>query len=56
MSTIAASEGRLDRALFVAGAWLLALVWVLPLAWAIWAAIHPAQFVTRFDPLAPLTV
>ncbi|MBR3371267.1 MAG: carbohydrate ABC transporter permease [Rhodobacteraceae bacterium] len=49
------SDSPFDRALFVTGAWLLALVWILPLAWAIWAAIHPAQFVTRFDPLAPLT-
>jgi sn-glycerol 3-phosphate transport system permease protein len=55
MSTMLQAEGRLDRALFVAGAWMLALVWVLPLAWAAWAAIHPPAFVTRFDPLAPLT-
>jgi sn-glycerol 3-phosphate transport system permease protein len=46
----------LDKALFVAGAWILALLWILPLAWAVWAAIHPAQFVTGFDPLAPLTL
>lgn len=55
MSTMPTSDSPFDRALFVTGAWLLALVWILPLAWAIWAAIHPAQFVTRFDPLAPLT-
>jgi sn-glycerol 3-phosphate transport system permease protein len=55
MSTRLQGEGRLDRALFVAGAWLLALVWVLPLAWAAWAEIHPPAFVTRFDPLVPLT-
>jgi sn-glycerol 3-phosphate transport system permease protein len=45
-----------DKALFVTGAWILALLWILPLAWAVWAAIHPAQFVTGFDPLAPLTL
>lgn len=55
MSATPATSGPFDRALFVTGAWMLALVWILPLAWAIWAAIHPAQFVTRFDPFAPLT-
>jgi sn-glycerol 3-phosphate transport system permease protein len=45
-----------DKALFVTGAWILALLWILPLAWAVWAAIHPVQFVTGFDPLAPLTL
>ena len=55
MSATPATIGPFDRALFVTGAWMLALVWVLPLAWAVWAAIHPAQFVTRFDPFAPLT-
>lgn len=38
-----------------AGAILLALIWVLPLAYAVWAAIHPAEFTTRFSPTAPLT-
>lgn len=55
MSAPFTNMGRIDRALFVAGAWALGLMWILPLAWAIWAAIHPAQFVTRFDPFAPLT-
>jgi sn-glycerol 3-phosphate transport system permease protein len=55
MSTMPAADTPFDRALFIIGAWLLALVWILPLAWAVWAAIHPAQFVTRFDPFAPLT-
>jgi sn-glycerol 3-phosphate transport system permease protein len=45
-----------DKALFVTGAWILGLLWILPLAWAVWAAIHPVQFVTGFDPLAPLTL
>lgn len=39
-----------------AGAILLALVWVLPLAYAVWAAIHPAEFTTRFVLTAPLTL
>ncbi len=56
MSTLIASDSRFDRALFVAGAWALALMWLLPLAWAVWTAIHPAAYVTRFAPLAPLTL
>jgi sn-glycerol 3-phosphate transport system permease protein len=39
-----------------AGAILLALIWVLPLAYGVWAAIHPAEFTTRFSPGAPLTL
>ncbi len=38
------------------GAILLALIWVLPLAYAIWAAIHPAEYTTRFVLTAPLTL
>lgn len=56
MSVMVTETSRVDRLLFVTGAWVLALIWVLPLAWAIWSAIHPPAFVTRFDPLAPLTV
>ncbi len=55
MTTMVASETRADRALFVAGAWALGLMWLLPLAWAVWTAIHPAAYVTRFEPFAPLT-
>jgi sn-glycerol 3-phosphate transport system permease protein len=55
-SALAASrEIRLDRVLFVAGAWVLAIVWLLPLAYAIWTAIHPPAYETRFDLFAPLT-
>lgn len=39
-----------------AGAWLLAILWILPLAYAVWTAFHPAEFATRFDPTAPLTL
>lgn len=55
-SALAAARGiRLDRVLFVAGAWALAIVWLLPLAYAIWTAIHPPAYETRFDLFAPLT-
>jgi sn-glycerol 3-phosphate transport system permease protein len=37
------------------GAILLAVLWVLPLAYAVWAAIHPPEFATRFSLSAPLT-
>jgi sn-glycerol 3-phosphate transport system permease protein len=43
------------RVLETAGAWLLALLWILPLAFAIWAAIHPPEYATRFTLNAPLT-
>ncbi|MEW9805655.1 carbohydrate ABC transporter permease [Mesorhizobium sp. ZMM04-5] len=46
----------IDRALFVAGAWALALVWLLPLLYAVWTAIHPSAYETRFDLFAPLTL
>ncbi|CAM5769481.1 carbohydrate ABC transporter permease [Bosea minatitlanensis] len=38
------------------GAILLALLWVLPLAYAVWAAVHPAEYTTRFVLTAPLTL
>ena len=45
-----------DRALNTLAAWALALLWLLPLAYAVWTAIHPAEYETRFEPFAPLTV
>ena len=45
-----------DRALETFGAWFLALLWILPLAYAVWTAFHPAEFSTRFDLTAPLTL
>ncbi len=45
-----------DRALETFGAWLLALLWILPLAYAVWTAFHPAEYATRFDLTAPLTL
>ncbi len=44
------------RALETAAAWVLGLLWVLPLLYAFWTAFHPAEFSTRFDLLAPLTL
>ncbi|MDN3521626.1 carbohydrate ABC transporter permease [Halomonas ramblicola] len=37
-------------------AWLLAIVWIFPLLYAFWAAFHPAEFMVRFELLAPLTL
>ena len=45
-----------DRALETFGAWFLALLWILPLLYAVWTAFHPAEFATRFDLTAPLTL
>jgi sn-glycerol 3-phosphate transport system permease protein len=46
---------RIIRLASTAAAWLFALVWAMPLLYAIWAAIHPVAYATRFDLLAPLT-
>ncbi len=45
-----------NRALETLAAWMLALLWVLPLTYAVWTAFHPAEFATRFDLTAPLTL
>ncbi len=39
-----------------AAAWLLAILWLSPLLYAFWAAFHPAELATHFEPLAPLTL
>ncbi|NJN40844.1 MAG: carbohydrate ABC transporter permease, partial [Gammaproteobacteria bacterium] len=44
------------RWLEISAAWLLAVLWLAPLLYAFWAAFHPPEFATRFDPLAPLTL
>ena len=46
----------LPRVIESVAAWLLAILWMLPLLYAVWAAIHPSAFSTRFDLLAPLTL
>ncbi len=43
-------------ALETAGAWILAILWILPLLYAFWTAFHPAEFATRFQLDAPLTL
>jgi sn-glycerol 3-phosphate transport system permease protein len=43
------------RAIESAAAALLAILWILPLAYCVWAAIHPAEYTTRFSLFAPLT-
>jgi len=47
------ATGRLLESM---AAWLLAIFWLLPLIYALWTAFHPAEFSTRFDLLAPLTL
>lgn len=37
-------------------AWVLALAWIFPLAYAVWTSIHPAEYSTRFDLFAPITL
>ncbi len=44
------------RHLETAAAWLLAILWLSPLLYAFWAAFHPAELATHFEPLAPLTL
>lgn len=45
-----------DRLLNTLAGWILALFWLLPLAYATWTAFHPAEFETRFELFAPLTL
>ena len=47
---------RYSRILETAAAWLLAALWLSPLLYAFWAAFHPAELATHFEPLAPLTL
>ncbi|MFN3745433.1 MAG: carbohydrate ABC transporter permease [Hyphomicrobiaceae bacterium] len=63
MATRAHREGSyhyqprgLSLALETVAAWSLALIWIAPLLYAVWAAFHPPEFSTRFEPLAPLTL
>lgn len=46
----------LGRWLESAGAIALALIWAAPLVYAVWAALHPSEFTTRFVLSAPLTL
>jgi len=57
MSATATSPfGDRDKTLETLAAWVLGLLWLLPLAYAVWTAFHPAQYATRFDLSAPLTL
>lgn len=50
------TQTAVDRWLNTTGAWVLALIWFLPLVYAVWTAIHPGEFATRFELFAPLTL
>ena len=50
------SHHGLAHWLEVFAAWVLALLWILPLLYAFWSAFHPAEYATRFDLFAPLTL
>jgi sn-glycerol 3-phosphate transport system permease protein len=43
-------------ALETVAAWVLGILWILPLAYAVWTAIHPGEYATRFVATAPLTL
>ncbi len=47
---------RITHLLSTAAAWCLGLLWILPLLYAFWAALHPGEYATRFELLAPLTM
>ena len=46
---------RLIKLLSTFAAWALGFIWLFPLIYAVWAAIHPSEYATRFDLFAPLT-
>jgi len=48
--------GGRSRVLETSAAWVLGILWLLPLIYAIWTAFHPAQFATRLELGAPLTL
>lgn len=37
-------------------AWTLGILWLFPLIYAVWAAVHPSEFVTKLEIFAPLTL
>lgn len=47
---------NVTRKLTLLLAWLLAIIWLFPLLYAIWSAFHPAQMITQFSLLAPITL
>jgi len=48
--------GDLNKTLETLSAWTLGILWLLPLLYAVWTAFHPAQYATRFELGAPLTL
>lgn len=55
MKTIDPFGGR-SRVLETGAAWVLGVLWLLPLIYAIWTAFHPAEFATRLQLDAPLSL
>ena len=50
-------QGRkFSISLEASAAYFLAFLWILPLIYALWAAFHPAEYATRFELFAPLTL
>ncbi|PWC26985.1 carbohydrate ABC transporter permease [Teichococcus aestuarii] len=58
LTPTAAAQPRLRLGLWLEtlAAWTLALAWAAPLLYALWAAIHPTGYATRFELFAPLTL
>ena len=56
MTTMVYEPRGFTRSLETGAAWLLGFLWVLPLLYAFWTAFHPAEFSTRLDLSAPLTL
>jgi len=55
-ATVAGSSViALGRWLETAAAWALGIFWIAPVVYALWAAVHPSMYATRFDLFAPLT-
>jgi sn-glycerol 3-phosphate transport system permease protein len=48
--------GGRSRVLETSAAWVLGVLWLLPLIYAIWTAFHPAEFATRLQLDAPLSL
>lgn len=39
-----------------AGTWILGLLWLMPVLFAFWSAFHSAEYSTKFELFAPLTI
>lgn len=56
MSVSMSGASRLRKGVADGLIWLFALAWLLPLLFAVWLAIHPLEFQTRFVWDAPVTL